>query len=191
MAASDWSERTRMLVTVAISVVVSIGLGFWLYTTYTTFKTLETQLANHQGTIRNLKREVDEEGPRLANMLNLTREKLHGMERKLPDAEQVEKLMDSIGTAAAKHNARLENRVRVTSAESAPGSNYARMIWKTKWKADFVSWCKLINEMEERFDRFISFENLTITPKNNGMVPMGTQHDIQVDVVTYRYLPKT
>ncbi|MFH0939121.1 MAG: type 4a pilus biogenesis protein PilO [Planctomycetota bacterium] len=191
MAASDWSERTRMLVTVAMSVVVNVGLGFWLYTTHADFKKKEALLVKRQDEIRNLKKTVEEEGPKLATQLSALREELHTKESKLPDAEQVEKLMNAIGTVTAKHNARLENRIRVMSAESAPGSNYARMIWKTKWKADFMTWCKLINEMEERFERFISFENLTITPKNNGLVPMGTQHDIQVDVVTYRYLPKT
>ena len=68
-----------------------------------------------------------------------------------------------------------------------PNKNYVKDIWHTRWKADFFGWCKLMNEMEERFPRFVAFENMTFVVANNGMIQTGTKHDIAVDIVTYRY----
>jgi hypothetical protein len=65
--------------------------------------------------------------------------------------------------------------------------NLRKTTWKTRWDADFFGWCKLVNEIEERFPRFISFEGMSLTPKNQGMVETGSIDDISVDLVTYMY----
>jgi len=63
----------------------------------------------------------------------------------------------------------------VTPQEGVPDStkNYVKDIWKTRWKADFFNWCKLMNEMEERFPRFVAFENMSFAIPNSGMIPTG------------------
>lgn len=190
MAASDWSERTRMLVTIGVSVAINAGLGYWLYTAYGNYRILETQLKNKNKQIVELKDIVNNEGPKLQAKLKTTKIDLAAKESKLPEQEEVNKLIDDMAAIGATTGCLRKSFVMLKTDDAALGASYVRSTWKTQWEADFMGWCRLLNAMEEKFPRFISFENLTITPKNQGMVPTGARHTINVDVVTYRYLRK-
>ncbi len=190
MAASDWSEKTRMLVTIGVAVLINAGLGFWLYTAYGNYKKLETQLKAKNTQITDLKKAVYEDGPLLQAELKTTKVDLASKESKLPEQEELNKLIDDMAAIGASTGCLRKSFVTVKSEDASLGDSYVRSTWKTQWEADFMGWCKLLNAMEEKFPRFISFENLTLTPKNSGMVPTGSRHTINVDVVTYRYLRK-
>ena len=57
-------------------------------------------------------------------------------------------------------------------------------------EASFFDWCTFMNVLEENYDqRFVSFENLTMSIKNSGMIPTtGMKKSFSVDIVTYRYV---
>ena len=189
MAASDWSERTKMIVTVSVAVVINLGLGYWLYSAFDTYKGLEKINKTKQGEIAKLKKIVNDEWPVLQAELAQLKRDLAGKESKLPTQNDVEKLIEDIGVIAQTTGANLLSSSKSgTSQEGGPGTSYERTIYRTRWKSDFMSWCKLLNAMEEHFPRFVAFENLTLNVANSGMVPTGTKHEINVDVVVYKYL---
>ena len=103
--------------------------------------------------------------------------------------DRVKELINDISRLAANNNCDL---ISSTIQEGIIDStkNYVKDTWKTRWKADFFNWCKLMNEMEERFPRFVAFENMSFSIPNSGMIPTGAKHDITVDVITYRYKEK-
>jgi len=187
MAATEWSERTRMLVTVGISLAVNVGLGYFCYSAHSTYLDLEKKLQTKQNTIKMLKKVVDEEGPQLRRDLANKQRTLERKEKLLPDADGTEELIVKMAELAEKTGAVKKG---ISDAGQDGSGNYVRKVWRTRWTADFMSWCKFLNTMEEHFDRFVSFENLTISPKNSGMIPTGVQHEINVDVVVYRYVRK-
>jgi len=177
MAANEMSERTRTIITVVVAVVINLGLGGLLYYAYGQYKDLEKKHAAKMVEKKKLQEYVAQEQTR--------------MESKLPEQEQVATLIDDISKVAAKAECKLQSSTYVPSLGGGGGlsaNNYNRSTWKTKWEASFKGWATLMNEMEEFFPRFVSFENLTISPKNSGVVLPNSMHEINVDIVTYQYI---
>jgi Tfp pilus assembly protein PilO len=186
MAASDWSEKTRIIITVAVGVVVNAGLAFWLYTAYDQYAVLEQQSNTKKKERAQLKNTVEVEKPELDKELAKLKSSLAKKESLLPEQAEVEQLMNSVGERAQEAGATLLSFAKANNP-TAEG-NYEKTVYRTRWQADFMSWCKLMNSMEEKFRRFIAFENLQLTPPSSGLVLMGAKHEISVDVVVYRYV---
>jgi Tfp pilus assembly protein PilO len=187
MAANDWSERTRMIVTAAVVLVVNVGLGAGLYYIYGEWQKLDIkhkQKLAEKKTLDDFVKQGD--GKRLE--LKQLQDRFKVQESKLPDSDQVANLnveIAAIAQAAKTKNSSFQYK-GVGGGDA--GAQYVRETWGTRWEGDFMGFCKLMNDIEERFPRFIAFENLSITPKNSGVVTTGTSHDIAVDLVTYRYV---
>lgn len=194
MAANEMSERTRTIITVVVAVVINLGLGGVLYYAYGQYKDLEKKHAAKLAEKKKLQEFVAQEQPRL-DELKLLQDRFRVQESKLPEQEQVATLIDDISKVAAKAECKLQSSTYVPSLGGGSalggGNNYNRSTWKTKWEASFKGWATLMNEMEEFFPRFVSFENLTISPKNQGVVLPNSQHEINVDIVTYQYIRET
>jgi Tfp pilus assembly protein PilO len=187
MAANEWSEKTRMIVTIAIGVVANIGLGAVLYSAHGDWKKLDTDLQAKKKTIESLKKIVDEKPAKEAKLKGLQAD-FETKKEKLPDAAAIEKLIDDLAPIADRNSCKRKTWRRSANADAGPGANLAKSTFSTTWDADFFGWCKMINEIEERFPRFISFESMRLTPKNSGMVVTGATHDLSVDIVTYQYI---
>ena len=196
MAVSDWSERTRVIVTVAVGAAINAGLLGWFYMYYNDYTDLEKKHAANAVEIQRLTKVSKEDLPKARETLERTARECKDKEHALPQGDEVNQLIQNMATLADKDGCynisvqRLPGGVDAT-ATLPGGGTVERTVWRTRWEADFHGWCKLMNDMEENlsFDRFVSFENLTLQPKNNGMVPTGSKLDISVDVVTYRYQP--
>jgi len=189
MAAPEWSERTRMIVTAAIVVVINGGLGGWLYMIHSDYQKYEATHKTKQKRVNELKAVVAEK-PEKELQLKTLKGDYAKLESKLPEEQQIGQLIDEMSTIATKTNCQRKSATLMQDIDQATvaGATYSRSVWKTRWEADFFGWCKLMNEMEERFQRFVTFENFSLQPKANGMVPTGSKHEINVDVVTYRYI---
>jgi Tfp pilus assembly protein PilO len=185
MAASDWSERTWMLVTIGVGVVVNAALAYFLYAAHSKYAELEKKNKARQTEAAGLRVEVEKKSGLEARLKRLQRD-LKKKESQLPELGDVEGLIASISERAQQSGASLLSSSKV--AQPTVEANYEKTTYKTRWQADFMSWCKLLNSMEEKFPRFIAFENLVLTPTNSGAVPMGVKHEISVDVIVYRYL---
>lgn len=185
MAAIEWSEKKKMLVTAAAGVLLNACAGYYLYTLRAEYLVKEEQHRKLRVEIDSLNKYVAQMPLKELTLRNRTDE-FKSKESKLPDSERINDLINEISRLANKW------KCEQISVQFAPGTadsskNYIKDVWHTRWKADFFNWCKLMNEMEERFPRFVAFENMTFSITNNGMIPTGTKHDISVDVITYRY----
>jgi|GEM_PF-2126669 len=196
MAANEMSEKTRMIITIAVVVVVNAGLGYLLYTRRAEFQRLE---AAHKVLLKKrdeLKVFVAQKEEKTAELKRLT-ETNEKQLKQLPSNEEIADLVTQIAKIAKDSGVDQKNFGYVPgSVISGPGGvQVARATWKSKWEGGFMGWCQLMNHMEENlnnFSRFVSFENLSIRPRNSGVVLMDSKdarHDITVDVVTYRYVP--
>jgi len=190
MAANDLTERQKMLLTLAVGIVLNAGLGIWLYSVLSTYNAKEKSYAELQKTRDKLKQDVESE-PRLASELERKKKELNEKQRKLPNANDVAALSVDMSTLAQEAGVTYRGGtfVKDISQGGAPGASYERNVCNSKWSADLYSWCKFINKMEEDFKRFISFENLTIKPKSDSGLT-GVQHEISVDIVAYKYVPR-
>ncbi|MCY3019462.1 MAG: type 4a pilus biogenesis protein PilO [Planctomycetota bacterium] len=183
MAAGDWPERTRMIVTISVVVVINLLLGGGLYYVYDQWR---GKKAKHDKLVkeRDVLKAIVDKKPEKERELASKSEEFGEQQRKLPDEEQIAVLTKNIEEIAQKSGCTLKTFRRMSSS---PSQGYVRESWQTSWEADFMSFCKLMNEIEDRFDRFIAFESLTLAPKNSGVLPTGEKHDINVDMVTYYY----
>lgn len=191
MAANEMSERTRTIITVVVVVFVNLVLAGALYHYRGQYKQLE---ATHLTKVKEKKALDDylaQQGPKEKELAELT-ERFRIQESKLPEQEQETELLAEMQRVAIRNDCKQMNVTKVPSTMSGSTGigavSYTRSTWKTKWEASFQGWATLMNEMEEHFPRFVSFENLSIQPKNSGVVLPKTPHEITVDVVTYQYV---
>lgn len=192
MAAADWSEKTRMIITIAVAAVVNIGLGTGLYFAREEWLRLDKIHKAKMEQKRKLTEFVEQEQTRKDELKSLT-ERFRDQEKQLPDVEEVAKFVVDISRIAENNKCKRKSFIKSPAGAGGGivtgvgGAKYAQETWSSKWEADFMGFCKLINEVEEKFPRFIAFEGLIIAPKNQGVVAMGETHDISVNLVTYRY----
>ncbi len=187
MAANEWSEKTRMIVTIAIGVVANIALGTVLYMAYSDWKVKDAELTKKKKEIESLKQVVDKKPEKETQLKGLQADFEHKKEQ-LPDAAAMEKLIDDLAPIADHNSCKRKTWRRTVATDAGAGNNLVKSVFSTTWEADFFGWCKMINEIEERFPRFIGFENMRLTPKNSGMVATGAVHDLSVDIVSYQYV---
>jgi|ERR1043165_4841502 Tfp pilus assembly protein PilO len=185
MAAIEWSERKKMLVTASIGLLINACAGYYLYSLNQDLGTKEANYKKVRGEIDALQKEV-QEGSIKEITLSKRKAEFQAKESKLPDSERRGDLINDVSRLAAKWKC---DQVSIVFQEGVadPNKNYVKDVWHTRWKANFWDWCRLMNEMEERFTRFVAFENMVFTINNNGMIPTGTRHEISVDIITYRY----
>ncbi|MEI6235754.1 MAG: type 4a pilus biogenesis protein PilO [Planctomycetota bacterium] len=185
MAAEEWSEKKKMIVTAAVGLFLNACVGYYLSTLRSEMATKETQLKAVKNEIDGLNKIVSQLPLKELTLQNRKAE-FASKESKLPDSEGTSNLINEISRLVSKY------KCEQLSVTFQPGTldttkNYIKDTWKGRFKADFFNWCRLMNEMEERFPRFVAFENMSFTIQNNGMIPTGTKHEISVDIVTYRY----
>lgn len=188
MAATEWTERKKMLVTVAVGLVLNGIAGYYLYSLNGDWKKKADEDAKLQSEIAQLQAIVKDR-PLKASELEKKKAEFATKESKLPENDRVKELINDIARLATNNNCDLISSTIQEPIYDAT-KNYIKNVWKTRWKADFFNWCKLLNEMEERFPRFVAFENMSFTITNSGMIPTGAKHEILVDVITYRYKEK-
>jgi Tfp pilus assembly protein PilO len=193
MAASDWSERTRMLVTIGVAAAVNLLLGggfYWVNSDLVRLDGIHKKRLKEKADLTEYVKQQEDRKSEL-NDLNT---RYATQQRKLPEQEQVPELVTKIAEIAQKTHCTKKSFIYSPSAAAPPGAggaSYAQDVWKTRWEGDFWSFCRLVNQIEEHFERFIAFENLQIQPRNQGVVTMESaeaQHEITVDLVTYRYI---
>ena len=185
MAASEWSEKKKMVVTAVVGAVLCLAEGMYLNSLYGEWRKANKDHEVLQGEIKTLQGLVSEEPLRKAE---LEKKKLEtsAKESKLPEGEKMTDLINEVSRLATKWKC---DQISITFQPGTleANKNYVKDVWHTRWKADFFYWCKFMNEMEERFPRFVAFEAMNFTVANSGMIQTGTKHEIAVDIVTYRY----
>ncbi|MCX7806302.1 MAG: type 4a pilus biogenesis protein PilO [Planctomycetota bacterium] len=184
---TEWSERIKLITSIVVAVVVNIVIGVFLYLAVKKHNELQRELTSLQKEVEALREK--------ANQLPAKKEVRRRVEaenadilKKLPPQSEIPLLMDRISEVASQAPVQLKDVRKVTGGPPPIGAAYVKELWGTSIEANFHSLVKFINHVEENFDRFIAFEDLTIASRQGGLVPHGTGHDVRVNVATYRYL---
>lgn len=209
---SEWPEKKKMIVTAVVAGVVNLGMIGFLFKAWSNHNAIVKSADGIKAEAKKVQdsNEQNKGKPDEYERLNKESESLVAQ---MPSDKQVTEVMDKMSKLAAMVDKAAkegggtggcENKkitpVTAGSSKDQASQQAMRDVFKTTWDADFMSWCKLMNLMEEgqyfpdlaedlKFKRFVTFENLTIRPRNSGMIIMGDKHSISVDVVTYRYKP--
>jgi hypothetical protein len=138
--------------------------------------------------IKDLKITADKELPLEITLNGMNKDFKTNM-KQLPEMRDNEMMITDISKRAHDAGAvKLSIDEMPVVVETGAGGSIKKTVFKTRWKADFKSWCTLVNSLEEYSPRFVAFENMVITPSNSGLVPTGSAHDIAVDLVVYQYV---
>jgi Tfp pilus assembly protein PilO len=186
-AFSEWSERNKLLVAIAVAVVLNIAIGVFLYLAIKKDKDLGKQLAALRQEVQQLQDKAKQLGAKQEAKRKVEMENADIL-KKLPPQSEIPLLMDRISEVAAQAPVLLKDVRKIAGAPPPMGAAYTKELWGTTIEANFHCMVKFINHVEENFDRFMAFEDLTIAAKQGGLVPHNTAHDIRVNVATYRYL---
>jgi Tfp pilus assembly protein PilO len=195
MAANEWNEKTRMIVTISIGIAANIVLGVLFYFAYSKHGELTKQLKAKQGEKASLQKTA-ETLPLKVKTLNDLQAEFEINKKKLPDTEAVANLYNDITPISQRNKGlitqfRFATVVDAAAAGAGPGSNLKKITINTKWESPFWGLLLTLNEIEEKFPRFVAIDNLTITPKASGVVITGMPLDISADIITYTYKEST
>src|SRR5205814_10567920 len=103
MAANDWSERTRMIVTAAVALVLNVGLGAGFYYVYGIWQEKEKIHKAKVAERNTLKAFVDQNESKPLELKQLT-DRFKLQQEKLPDSEQIASLVTDIAKRAQGSN---------------------------------------------------------------------------------------
>jgi Tfp pilus assembly protein PilO len=186
--AADAGKRKRMWITLGVVALLNAGLGggvYWVYSEWKKQDTLHKQKVKEK---LGLEADLDKNKTKKAELADLD-QRFVALKDKLPTQERVAELLRRVEEVAQKNSCDNKSMVKATGGTPTMGAvSYIQEAWKTKWKAPFWGFAKLMNNIEEDFPRFIAFENVSVNPANSGVVLMGAPHDFSVDMVTYRYV---
>lgn len=192
MAATEWSERTKLLITAAAVVVVNIGIWGLAYKVRGDWQVEEGKLKKLQSEI-NVINEYLAQREQITAKRDESKRKFDKKEKMLPEKHERDKFMEVFTDLAQKKNFTIKsNDFRYDANIDVQGipdpQNFRRDIWSVAGSTDFKGICELLNVLEERFQRFVSIEALAITTDNLGMNVTGTKHNISFQIMIYRYV---
>ncbi|MBI3832608.1 MAG: hypothetical protein HY291_24005 [Planctomycetes bacterium] len=193
MASTEWSERTRLLITVGAVVLVNVGVWGLAYTARDTWVLEEAKLKKLSNEVHVLQQAVDRK-EELTATLNQNKRTYEKKEKMLPEITERDKFIEFLADLAQKKNLTIKGTppnydrpVEGILGIQDP-QNFRRDIWGFSGTADFKGICEYMNVLEEHYPRFVSLEGLSITTSNSGMNVTGTKHEVSFSIMTYRYV---
>lgn len=192
MAMSDWSERTRLLITIGVAVVINAGVWGLVYKAHGDWTKKENERKNLVKEVDGLKVEANKKTDLVTELKRLSTQK-EELENRLPKTHERDRFFTDLVQLAEQKGIRYLGYVpRYDVPVSVPGlnpQNFKKDVYSTNYEADFKSICEFINYFEEFYPRFIQIENLSINANAGGMNITGAKHNVSFDVVTYYYIP--
>ena len=194
MAAADWSERTKLLITVAAVIVANLGVWGFAYKVRGDWQVEEKKLQNIRKVVNDLAAE-NAKKPEFEADLTAKKREFETKEKKLPNEHFRDKFMEQLAEYAQQTS--MDNvqpdPPQYNQPVTVPGienpQNFTRDIWRIRSNGDFKSICIFLNTLEEKHKHFLNIENVQINTANSGMNITGIKHDISFAIETYRYVP--
>ncbi|MCZ7647084.1 MAG: type 4a pilus biogenesis protein PilO [Planctomycetota bacterium] len=190
MAMSDWSERTRLLVTVGVTVLVNLGVWGFVYKAREDWKKKDAEKNNLTNVVKGLKAEADKL-PDLQKQLDKLSDRKKKLESVLPPTPERDRFFTDFTQICEQRGVRYTSytpRYDVPVQGLNP-QNFKRDVYGTSYVGDFKSMVELVNYFEESYPRFIAIENLAINSANGGMNITGAKHTWSFNIVAYYYVP--
>jgi len=194
MASADWSERTKLLVTVAVALAANLGVWGFAYKVHGDWKIEEKKLQNVRKAANDLAAQ-NAKKPEFEAELTAKKREFETKEKKLPNDHHRDDFMEKLAEYAQQTNMDnlLPDPPQYSLPVTVPGienpQNFTRDLWKLRSSGDFKSICIFLNTLEEKHKHFLNIENVQINTANSGMNFTGKKHDISFAIETYRYVP--
>jgi Tfp pilus assembly protein PilO len=193
MAAMEWSERTRLLITIAVAVAVNAGVWGFTYKARGEYLVLCKKKRVLDEELVGMRREKARRDELESELARLKRD-YQKREARLPENPIRSELDREISEMAQQLKmGEKSRRSEVDKITDIPGlgAQFRKDVSHTQWEADFGALGQFINRLEEHFKYIIAVENLSIMAKEAGMNVTGAKHDVSFDVISYRYIGKT
>lgn len=191
MAAGEWPEKVRMIITIAAVVVVNAACWGYVYMVGRDLDKLTKDLDK-------VKKEVEAKKVEAAQLKDLEKEKrdlITENERRmkmLSNAKEDEEFRTKLVQLEAKFSMALQGSISPRESEvdvpGVPRQNFRRTVWRLNYNTPFWGLIQMLNKLEENEDRLYVIENLSVTAKGAGMSLTGVRHACNFDISTYRYV---
>ncbi len=191
MAAAEMPERSKLIITIAISVV--LNLVFWgvVYKLNNDYKALDKNLKKVKEEAAKFRERASQRAA-VDNTLKKLKTENELREKKLPELRDQDKIITDLAEMEQKfHVVNKSVNPEYNKAPDLPGVNpqsFTRDIWRLKYECDFAGLSQILNYFEEHYPRFINMSNLSVIAKDGGMNITGAMHNVSLDVETYRYV---
>ncbi|MCK6474738.1 MAG: hypothetical protein L6R28_23705 [Planctomycetes bacterium] len=191
MAAGEWSEKVRMIVTIVVVVVVNAACWGYVYMVGRDLDKLTKDLDK-------VKKEVEGKKAEASQLKDLEKQKrdLHTENERrmkmLSSAKEDEEFHTKLVQLQTKYSMSMVGSISPRESEvdvpGVPRTNFRRTVWKMNYNTPFWGLIQMLNKLEEHEDRFYVIENLSLTAKGAGMSITGVRHSCNFDISTYRYV---
>lgn len=191
MAAGEWSEKVRMIVTIAVVVVVNAACWGYVYMVGRDLDVLAKKLDGIRKEVETKKAEANQLKDLEKQKRDLHTENERRM-KMLSSAKEDEEFRTKLVQLEAKYSMALQGSISPKDSEvdvpGVPRQNFRRTVWRLNYNTPFWGLIQMLNKLEEHEDRFYVIENLSVTAKGAGMSITGVRHSCNFDISTYRYV---
>jgi len=195
MAAADWSERTRMLITAAVLVVVNVAVFFFLYRARTELDTINVAVGKQQTELDRLSEQEKSLKDLVAKFERKKEDHKEHLAR-LPehpnreqfsfDLTQLESTL-KLEHADVSHNNVIDQAVDVAGCQD----RVLKDVYTCRMEADFRSLGLLFWQLlEGQTSRIMAVENFSLSARDGGMALTGAKHAVAFSLATYHAKPK-
>jgi hypothetical protein len=190
LALGDLSEKQLLGLTAAVVgavLVIMAGILFWMYIRY---KKITDEIRTKSDKAVAMEAEAEQfDAVQKAHDEAMTR--FHEVLKRVPDEPQASDLDAQMSEQAA--NAKLKIRKielvkeRSVRKKTAKRGSLEKIRIHIQAEGGFNAFGQFINNIEHNMDRFVAVTGFKITAFEDGLVPGGGGHEIEIDLVTYWY----
>jgi hypothetical protein len=190
MAAAEWSERTRLLVTVGVVVLINGAAWGFTYKARQDCETMRVKKEKLQADVKALDAE-EVKAKTLEGDLYKLKNKNAKLEARLPNKPKRDELSGKISELTQRYKF-TEKGIRYEYDKKAEvAGSFLCDTTRTQYEADFNSLLLFMNYFEEHYDYFIALDDLSIMARDSGMgVTDRAKHDVTLTIISYNYITK-
>ncbi len=187
MPAGELNEKQLMLITVGVAAALVVGLGIALIFGYYQLSNLQQVHKQEEAKRQELNEQVEDISDLKTNLEDLE-SRAESIFKMLPTQADTHQLMREI----ARKSEITGLQIRKTEVDPKAGEVGDRIKIAYDWEflGSFHEIAKFVNHVEDKMERFLEIEEMTIEAANNGLRPgvKGAEgHVFTVRMITYQY----
>jgi Tfp pilus assembly protein PilO len=190
----DTSERTALLITVAVVVLAVLAGGAVYLWGNSRLNVLLAQIKKVDAAIEAADTRIQAISG-LQDRLRERQEAANEYLQRLPDTLEIDSLLKQIALNVKESNLRLilleKSRTKLTRQTKTGGQEpYEKFTYSLQLKGDYPSFVEFVHRMEYEMPRFFVLNSFSITADSGGLVPGTKEHDFKLEFVTYAFAKK-
>ena len=180
------TEKQLLILTIGITVLLSGGLGFFIWSDLETVKEEEHKLADVRAQIDSAQREIDQRQTREYRVI-ANREKSQQEVAFLPSATEIENFWDVLERFAEESGVRISAILSKGSSSRRRGKStidsVPQLITLTATTEEFLRFLNLV----ENYDRIIAVIEYRLSATKTSDVDGKARHTIKMSLATFTY----